>query len=388
MGHEIIYFDNAATSYPKPEPVYRAADQVLRHSGSPGRGGHRLSLEAARSVFSARTALAEFLNVPSERLVFTPGCTHSINYVLKSFPLKPGDVVVVSALEHNAVMRPLHQLERERGIKIAVLPYLSGSIVAKAALQETLTSAKPKLCVIAAGSNVTGETVNLEMIADLCRDHKVPLLVDAAQTAGRRIEPLSHDGISFWAASAHKGFFGSAGVGLLYVHPDFDLEPIIAGGTGSASESLEMPTQYPDRLEAGTQNAAGIAALAAGLQFIRDAGVERVNAHEQNLLKRFVDWCSMNRQIKPLAAQSFNARLPIVSFTVDGMPCDRVADLLDTEYGIAVRSGLHCAAQAHATLGTSKGGTVRASFGYFNTEDEVKALCSALASLTKRGALA
>jgi len=388
MSQKLIYLDNAATSYPKPEQVYAAVDRSMREGGSAGRGAHKLAMDAARQVFDARNSIAQFLGCHGERLVFTPGCTHSINYVLKGIPLELGDTVVVSALEHNSIMRPLHQLVRTKKINVAVLPYSAGEIVGKASLRDALKSLKPKLCALTHGSNVTGEMLNLEVVAEICRDQNVPLLIDAAQTAGREQGVLSHKGITFWAASGHKGLFGPSGIGVLYVNPRFDLEPLIAGGTGSASEKLEVPAEYPDHLEPGTVATHNIAGLAAGVEFVKETGPKTIQEHEERLMKRFLEWCRSNPQINTFGQISSNKRLPLHSFDCRALTPDRVADMLDTEYGIAVRAGLHCAAQAHKTLGTTKRGTVRASFGFFNTDGDVEALCTALATLTRHATLA
>jgi cysteine desulfurase family protein len=387
MNSNIIYLDNAATSLPKPQSVVTAVENALQNLGSAGRGAHKLALDGARAVFETRTAVAEFLGASSERLIFTPGCTYSLNFVLKGIDLRAGDTVVVSALEHNAVMRPLRQLEHSINLNVISLPYTRGHIVSPADIEDLLSAVKPKLCAIVEGSNVTGEMMDLQSVARACMKQRVPLLVDAAQTAGRYRDILQLPGISFWAASAHKGFFAPAGVGLLYVNPNYDLEPIISGGTGSASESAEVPPHYPDRLEAGTLPISSIAGLRAGVDFLSQAGVEKIRAHESELCDKFVRWCTANPAIRMISFERELARLPIVAFEVDGVSPDRVADLLDTEYGIAVRSGLQCAAQAHATLGTTKRGVVRASFGYFNKAEDVDALCQAVASIVKHVAV-
>jgi selenocysteine lyase/cysteine desulfurase len=277
----------------------------------------------------------------------------------------------------------LRQLEKSHGIKVALLPYSPGNIVSRPALLDAVTTQSPRLVVVAEGSNVTGEQAHLPMIADVCRHHGVLLLVDAAQTAGRQPSALADPGISFWAAPAHKGFFGPSGLGLLYVNPSCDLEPIVSGGTGSASEQTTVPSVYPDRLEPGTQPVHAMAGLAAGVRFITETGVEKICQHEMQLCQRFLRWTTANTFVKTFGDSTREQRLPVVSFHLSGLTPDRIADLLDAEYGIAVRAGLHCAAQAHCTLGTTKLGTCRVSFGLFNSVDEVDVLTAALASLSK-----
>lgn len=381
---ELIYFDNAATSFPKPEPVLVAHTAALRNLGSAGRGGHRLALDAARVVFDTRTRLADFLGVRnSERLVFTPGCTYSINIALKGF-LQPGDTVLVSALEHNAVMRPLRQLEIERAIRIVKLPYCSRVIVSTDDLGRAIEQFNPKLCAFLEGSNVTGELLDVSRIAAVCKSHATALLIDAAQTAGRREGVLQQDGITFWCASGHKGLLGAPGVGILYVGFGVQLHPLVAGGTGSASESVEMPLAYPDHLEPGTAPIPAIAALGAGLEYIKSIGTQSIVEHEDRLKRQFLRWSreqQFTEEYPRREEANSDATLPIVSFKIKGLSPDRVADSLDRDYQIAVRAGHHCSANAHAVLGTMESGLVRASFGFFNTADQVDRFCAALEAL-------
>jgi selenocysteine lyase/cysteine desulfurase len=414
---KIIYFDNAATSYPKPEAVYQAQDASLRRAGNPGRGAHRIALNSAREVFQGRHEIASFLDIRrSEQLIFTPGCTYAINAVLRGFPFaqkfsaagKP--VVLVGPLEHNAVMRPLDRLEKAGILHIHRLKYAIGGVVDMKELNDAVKELKPVLCAIQEGSNVTGELVDIASVWEICRASKISLLVDAAQTAGSIPASLAQliatgdtttdDGNGFfWCASGHKGLLGPPGIGLLFVGTKMNIEPLVAGGTGSNSENLEMPAHYPDRLESGSQPVHLIAALAGGISWLKQEGVERLRQKEIDLTNRFLTWCSKQSYIKVAGnripgssgskkEQSLRAGLAIVSFTIDEVPSDRVADLLDREFGIAVRSGLHCAMAAHESLGTLKTGLTRASFGCFNTVDEVDQLCEALATIySKRNSL-
>lgn len=377
MDRQILYFDQAATSYPKPEVVYKAHDEALRHAANPGRGGHRLAMDAARAVFEARVSIAEFLGITqAQRLIFTPGCTHSINMALKGWPWQAGDAVVTSSMEHNAVMRPLRQLQDSAGIHLHTMSY--GASLDE--LQTVFKDLRPKLLVMAEASNVTGEIVDLTGIAQLCRIHDVALMVDAAQSAGFVPQKISQLGISLWCASGHKGLFGPPGVGLLYVAPDVELGSLISGGTGSRSEDLFMPSSYPDHLESGTMNAPAIAALAAGVAWIGEQGLDNIADKERALSEQFRNWCLSQARISLYGTLSV-PKTGIVAFSVDNIGAGKVADLLDQGYGIAVRSGLHCAPLAHQALGTSKDGLVRASFGWFNDEQQVEQLCRALGDL-------
>ena len=380
-----IYFDNAASTHPKPEQVYLAADRLFRQGGSPGRAAHELALLAARAVFETRLKVAQFLEVDKpERLIFTPGCTYSINMVLQRFPFERGDLVLVSALEHNAVMRALTAIVKTTGIVVEQVPYSAGEILNPALLQELLKRQRPRLCVFMEASNVTGEKIALELVASICKNAEVPLLVDAAQSAGLFHASLKNKGISFWSTSAHKGLLGAPGLGLLYVAEDQQLAPLISGGTGSFSEGLEMPPAFPDRLEAGTMNSPAIAALGAGCDFVIEKGRQNLAAHELALCNQFLDFLAQESKIEcfsPRAAE----RVPVVSFRLVGIDSGRVAELLDRDFQICVRAGLHCAASAHKTLGTTSGGLIRASFGSFNTALEVDRLCAALRRLAASG---
>lgn len=382
----VIYLDNAATTYPKPEPVYKAQDEYLRQAANPGRGAHALALASSRTIFETRLAVAGFLGVKhAERLVFTSGCTQALNTAVKGFALKEGDVVVTAPLEHNAVMRPLRQLEDFPGIKVHTLAYQPVGVISVDELSAVLAELGPKLCVMAEASNVTGELIDLAAVAEVCRGAGVPLLVDAAQSAGWTSHQLDGLGVSLWCASGHKGLFGPPGVGLLYVSPEVEVEPLIAGGTGSRSEQLEMPEHYPDRLEAGTLPGPAIAGLGAGVAWLEQTGLERVRSHERNLVERFVSWAQSSGSVEVYGPGPGGNRTGIVAFKVKGVSPDRVADRLDRDWGIAVRAGLHCAAQAHKALGTLATGLVRASFGYFNTVDEVDELCCALETISASG---
>jgi cysteine desulfurase family protein len=386
MTKNLIYFDSAATSFPKPTSVYVAHDEYLRNAGNPGRGAHQLAFNSARWIFEARSQVAQFLGAEkSEHLIFTPGCTQSINMVLRGMRLPQGACVLVGPLEHNAVMRTLQDVQKKLDLKIIHVPYAKTGIVDERELARLIDEAKPALCIFAEASNVTGEHLRTEAIAAVCADRAVPLLVDAAQTAGSESDCLRHAGISFWAAPGHKGLFGAPGVGLLFSRDSQGLDPFVFGGTGSGSENLSMPQDLPDRLEPGTLPGPAIAALGAGVEFIREIGVRTIAEHEHALAQRFREWCFSKSWIEVAGNAFANKRLPVqsevspvVSFQMDRLTPDRVADILASEFSIAVRSGLHCASRAHETLGTLKQGLVRVSFGYFNTEEELEALCDAL----------
>lgn len=444
MKEKRIYFDNAATSFPKPDAVLSAVEEQLKSCGNPGRGAHHFALAGARGVFEARESIAAYLGIQqSERLIFTPGCTSSLNMVLRGLAdqkfLSRGDLVLTSSIEHNAVMRPLENLKRTVGIDVRVVasaiaggssdeggsPDAAGCDVAGspegvagasfaertsgntsegdfvAALREHVRRKRPKLVVLTGASNLTGEVIRIDLASEFLAAEGIPLVVDAAQTAGKWDRPLCDTpGVSFWCASGHKGLMGPPGVGLLYLAPGFDLPPLILGGTGSRSDSFEMPQSYPDRLEAGTPPGPAIAGLAGGVKWLRESEPGAVLVFELHLAERFITWASGTNKVKLYGPRDcfdgvatvpskfekgmealIPTRMPVVAFSVQGKTSAEAADLLDTEYGIAVRSGLHCSAAAHASLGTAKEGLVRASFGSFNTASQVDELCQALETI-------
>lgn len=379
-----IYLDNAATSFPKPKPVVDAVLGFLQGCGNPGRGGHILAFEGARKIFEARENLAQYFGIKSsERLIFTPGCTHSINYVLKGLSqkgyFKPGDCILTGALEHNAVTRPLNQLERKHSLEIAIL---------NVDVSEIKLAKKPRLVVLTAASNVTGAVLDLEKICAYCKQNDIPLLIDAAQTAGKIKIDLEgkHDAVTFYCASSHKGLLGAPGAGLLYIKDDWQLklEPTITGGTGSKSEDLMPPESMPDRFEAGTQDGPAIVSMSAGLSYLQERGIESVLLDQLKLRKAFIDWASDKAYLKIIEGGfgKFTSPsipdLPIVSFLFDKVSSSNLASVLSDEHQIAVRGGLHCSRQAHLKIGSLEQGLVRASFGYANTMKDVEQFCSVL----------
>jgi len=391
MEKKPLYFDNAATSYPKPEEVYQACDRALREVGNPGRGGHRLALDAARLVFNGREKAAGFLGAPAEDLIFTGGCTAAINLVLNGLVgagrLAHGDAVLCSSYEHNAVMRPLHWLSKHNDLKVQKIAPSSSQkgLIDLLDLERLLAGRKPALCILTMASNVTGEKLDLAGVNTLCLKYGVPLLIDGAQGAGAiALKLADYPAVSFFAASAHKSLLGPPGLGLLYVRQGQSLDPSLCGGTGSRSESLEMPQFLPDRLEPGTPGVHLIAGLAAAIDYLEKNG-EAIKKQEETLSQYFIERLAQISGIKlhgrnnqHLACENY---LPTFALSFENSGADQIADHLDQDYDIAVRPGLHCAVSAHQALGTKATGLVRVSFGAFTTKDEVEHLSVALASL-------
>ena len=377
------YFDSAATSWPKPPGVPKAVRRCLvRGGGNAGRSGHARALAAARTVLRTRELLSELFHVgdPSH-LVFTKNATEALNLVLYGI-LRPGDRVVTSSMEHNSVMRPLRDLER-RGVRVEVVPAAAGGVIEPAAFCAAVT-AGARLAVVTHASNVTGAVTDLAAIGRHCRGLGVPLLADAAQTAGSL--PIDSEALSvdFLAFSGHKGLLGPQGTGGLYVRDERALEPLMRGGTGSRSDREEQPEFLPDRYESGTLNAPGLAGLGAGVEYLLRRGVESVQAHERRLLELFLEGLAGEARITTYGPSGAAACTGVLSLNVEGLSCSEAGSELEDRFGIATRVGLHCAPIAHRSLGTFPHGTVRFSWGPFTRRPDVQAAVRALRALCGR----
>jgi len=375
-----IYLDNAATSFPKPESVYRAVDRALRGlGGNPGRGGHGFSLAAGRAVFETRESVAGFFGIAdSSRVAFTSGATEAINLALFGL-LCPGDRVVTTTMEHNAVTRPLRQLQ-ERGVSVVKVAAGSDGRVDPADMMAACGD-KTRLVVMSHCSNVTGTLQPVGEIGRWCRSRGILLLVDAAQSAG--LFPLSVEdlGIDLLAVPGHKGLLGPPGTGCLYLRPGIKLRPLVFGGTGANSASDLPPEEMPERLESGTLNAPGLAGLQAGIEFLQTTGLEKLREHEQELLEQLIAGLKGMAGIRLYGPEDPRLHGGAVSFNVGSLDPSEVGFRLDHEYGICVRTGLHCAPDAHRTIGSHPRGTVRVSPGWFTTAGEIEQLLAALACL-------
>jgi cysteine desulfurase family protein len=370
-GGLLIYLDNAATSWPKPEVVYEAVNQCLRNNGgSPGRGTYSAANAATRILYEAREELAALFAIDDPAsLMFTHNATDAANMALFGL-LKPGDRVVTSSMEHNAIARPLRILEA-RGVELeVVLSEPTGQVNLarmKAALSKQTTAV-----VINHGSNVTGTLVPLADIAELAKAAGAKFIVDAAQTAGVEDINVQNQGIDILIFSGHKALYGPQGTGGIYVRGGISLVPLRYGGTGSLSESDQQPEFYPDRLESGTPNTPGIAGLLAGVRFIRQTGIEKIRAKEKALTAQLIEGLKALPGVAVYGIDSMHKRTAVVSCNLIGNDCGEVAFRLDRDYGIACRAGLHCAPWAHKTVGTLHNGAIRFSPGYFNTSDDIE----------------
>jgi cysteine desulfurase / selenocysteine lyase len=366
----MIYLDNAATSHPKPASVYARVDTVLRNwSANPGRSGHAMAIEAARIIFQTRESIARLFHIADpDRIIFTGNATGALNLAIIGL-LRPGDRCVTTTMEHNSVIRPLRALER-KGVKVAkVVAARDGSIYPHAVAAAIDPSTR--LVVVTHASNVAGTITPIADTISLAHDRGVPVLVDAAQTAGSVPIDVAALGVDLLACPGHKGLLGPQGTGFLYIAPHLNPEPILFGGTGSQSDLEDMPDFAPDRYEAGTQNTPGIAGLGAGVEFLLEQGIEQIRAHELALLRQLMDGLATIDGLTIYGPRDPARKTGVVLFTIDGVDPAEIGDRLDQEFGIAVRVGLHCAPQAHRTLGTFPIGGVRMSPGYFNTAEEI-----------------
>jgi len=365
------YLDNSATSWPKPPTLIEAiSDYLTNYGASPGRSGHQMSLKAGREVFEARELISEFFNVPdSGQSIFTSNSTHGLNLALKGI-LKAGDHVVTTSLEHNSVMRPLRYLEKEIGIEITIIQCDAKGNINLEELENSIQK-NTKLVATIHGSNVIGNVLPLAKIGKICKEKSVIFLVDAAQTAGYVPIDMQKDCIDILSFTGHKKLYGPSGIGGLCFKDKIEIAPLIHGGTGSNSNKDIQPDFYPDSLEAGTKNTVGIVGLKAGMQFVQKKGMQNIRKSVGGLCSYFIDQLKKNDRIIVYGPNSNEDRLPVVSINIKAMSSSDLAYILDKEFGIMIRVGLHCSPLAHKTNGTFPDGTARFSLGCFNTKQEI-----------------
>lgn len=378
----MVYLDNAATSYPKAPGVASAmADYVEKVGATINRSSYASAQEAGLVTLSLRERLCRLFNHPDPtHAVLTPGATAGLNMVIKGL-LRPGDHCLVSSMEHNAVMRPLVQLERE-GVVFERIPCDAQGRLRLEALPGMI-KLNTRLVVMAHGSNVCGTVQDAEAVGKICRERGVPFALDAAQTAGHIEVDFERFGLSALVVPGHKGLLGPQGIGALLLDADFArrLTPLVAGGTGSASDSEELPGWMPDRFESGTPNIPGVYGWEAALGWLENTGIETLENHEKTLSKRFLEGIYGLKNVKLYGATVPKGRTGV--FSVGFLNCDNAeaAWRLEREFGILTRCGLHCAPSAHKTLGSFPEGSVRFSTGWANTEADIDAALSAIAAI-------
>ena len=381
----MIYFDNAATSWPKPPGVTEAMVHFLESVGAnPGRAAHRQAVESGRIVYGAREAVCELFHAPDPlRLVFCKNVTEALNLALLGL-LRPGDHVITSSMEHNSMMRPLRALERD-GVRLTVVPCTPRGVLDVAAVEAAIRP-NTKLVALNHASNVVGTLLPVAAVGDVCRERDLLLLVDAAQTGGAYPVDVQAERIDLLGFTGHKSLGGPMGTGGLILGERVDeskLQPLIRGGTGSRSEHETQPDFLPDMCESGTPNVVGLAGLQAGVRWVLEHGVAAIRAHEVDLTRTLIEGLQAIPGVTVYGGLDAELQTATVSFNIDGLPSSDVGLRLDDEYGILCRVGLHCAPSAHRTIGTFPDGTVRFGLSAFTSAGEVHAALDAVRQLAR-----
>lgn len=378
----LIYLDNAATSYPKPDEVYTFMDAFYRSFGvNPGRSGYDLCMETGALVDTTRKMLADFFNgSDSNRLCFSYNSTDALNLIIFGM-LKQGDHAITTTLEHNSVLRPLYHQSQLNGVQVDYIPFDANGFVDPDDFRKKI-KANTRLVIVNHGSNVIGTLQPVEAIGRICREYGVPFAVDASQSAGKVPINIEQQHIDIVAFTGHKSLFGPTGIGGLYVREGIDIRHTRAGGTGVRSAHRMHLDEYPYRLEYGTGNVMGIAGLHAGLKWIKDRGIDDIYDHEMTLNRLLRDGLRELDGVALHCQDNLADHISVISFNIDKMESLDVGTLLDGEYNIACRTGLQCAPLVHEQLGTAQiGGSVRMSIGPFNTENDIKAAIDAVGEI-------
>lgn len=380
--NSLVYFDNAATSFPKPDIVYNSIMKVMKEYGAnPGRSGHKLALKLGREIFETRELLAKLFNIKNPmNLIFTFNCTESLNIGIKGI-LQKGDHVITTSMEHNSVLRPLKALEKE-GIELTIV---NGDPMGRISPFDINKSIKKntKLILTTHVSNLTGTIMPIEEIGKIAKDNGIYYMVDAAQSAGVYTIDVEKMNIDILAFPGHKGLLGPQGTGGLYIKEGLDLKELTQGGTGSISHLLEQPDIAPDRYESGTPNGPGIVGLGAGIKYIFQEGIYNIRKHEEELTKHFIEEVTKIPRVKAYGPLDINEQGAVVPINIGDEDSSEISYILDQNYDIEVRPGLHCAPMAHKTIGTFEQGVVRFSFGPFNTHEEIEMGIKAIREISK-----
>ena len=378
----MIYLDNAATTFPKPEAVYNAMmDCMKNYCANPGRAGHKLAMKAAREIYDTRENIAKLFNIDNPmNIVFTNNATDSLNLAIKGVVNK-GDHIITTSMEHNSVIRPIKALEKV-GVENTIVQcdeqgFLNIDDLEKAIKPNT------KLIVTTHASNVCGTLIDIKSISEIANKHNILYLIDASQTVGVYDIDLKDIKADMLAAPGHKGLLGPQGTGILYIREGLNIDILKEGGTGSRSEDLFQPDLLPDKYESGTHNTPGIVGLNEGVKFIFKEGIDKIKEHEEELCKYMLERLEEVPNIRIYGPKDANKRASVISINIGNMDSGEITFLLDSEYDIATRSGIHCAPLAHKTLGTLEQGAVRFSIGYFNTKEEIDKAVGALKEIAK-----
>lgn len=377
----MIYLDNAATSFPKPQCVIDAVGNFLTHIGAtPGRSAHSLSIESGRLLYETRLALANLIKQEDERrIIFTSNATSAINAVLYGL-LKPGDKVITTALEHNSVIRPLHTLSQRRNIRVHIIESSSTCEIDLDSLKQELEDARVLICTYA--NNVTGAVLPIKALRELTRQYGVLMVVDASQAVGS-LEVLATQA-DIICASCHKGLYAPSSLGFISLNPAFNedmLDHFMQGGSGSRSENIEHPIELPDKYECGTPNMCAIAGLYAGLEWLNQQGLDEIHTLQMTLWNQLYEGVSSFKGVKIYDVHTPSC-VPTLAFNIEGFSPSEVGLRLDREFGILTRAGLHCSPLTHKSIGSfALGGSVRISIGAFNTAEEIDKAIEAIAHI-------
>ena len=373
----IINFDNAATTYPKPESVKKTAlNAIEKFGGNAGRGGHALSMKTSEAVYSARETISEFFDAQPENVVFTLNCTHALNMAIQGI-MSGGGHLIISGMEHNSSSRPAAELARNKKITLSIAQVYPDDRRTVESFRSLIhNDTKAVVCTLA--SNVTGQILPYREIAEICRKKNICFIADGAQACGI-IDVKMSDGINILCTAGHKGLYGITGTGLLITDGKYKIKPIIQGGTGSSSSSLYQPEFLPDSLESGTLNITGAMTIKAGIEFINKIGREKIFSHEDKICRIFINSLSKNKDII-IYRNPESSYVPIVSFNINGVMPEKTASIL-AQKGYCLRAGYHCSALAHMQLGTENG-TVRFAPSVFSNENDALKLAEFVKNVT------
>ncbi|MGD8648189.1 MAG: aminotransferase class V-fold PLP-dependent enzyme [Desulfobacterales bacterium] len=379
---KLIYLDNGATSFPKPDEVYTFMDSFYRNFGvNPGRSGYDLCMEAGDLVDKTRKLITDFINGNDpNRLCFSYNSTDALNLIIFGI-LKQGDHAITTTLEHNSVLRPLYHQNKFNGVEVDYVPFGSNGFIDPDDIKKKI-KANTRLVIINHASNVIGTIQPIEAIGRICRKRGVTFAIDVSQSAGKVPIDMEQHHIDIIAFTGHKSLLGPTGIGGLYVANGIEIRHTRAGGTGVRSAVRMHLEEYPYRLEYGTGNVVGIAGLYAGLKWIEEKGLDAIHKQEMRLTRILRDGLNEMDDVVLYCQDELTDHIAVISFNVDGMEALNVGTLLDGEYNIACRTGLHCAPLVHEQLGTDGiGGAVRIGIGPFNTEDHIRTAIEAIGEI-------
>ena len=379
----MIYLDNAATTYPKPQKVYDSMmDCMKNYCANPGRSGHKLAMKSAREIYDTRENIAKLFNIENPmNIIFTSNATDSLNIAIKGV-VNEGDHIITTSMEHNSVIRPIKSLEKY-GIENTIVDCDKEGFLN---IENIKNAIKPntKLIVTTHASNVCGTLIDIKSVGEIAKANNILYLVDASQTAGVYEIDVKSINVDMIAAPGHKCLFGPQGTGILYIREGLNINISKEGGTGSKSEDLFQPDILPDKYESGTHNTPGIVGLNEGVKFILETGIENIREYEEQLCEYMLNKLKEVPNIIIYGPSDSKQRAAVISINIDKIDSGELTFLLDSEYDIATRSGIHCSPLAHKTLGTLEQGAVRFSLSYFNTKDDIDKAIDALKDICKK----